>query len=657
MLSSDNDLGALARVKHPAGITFFQRDASGRLTALVQNEGSTVLGANMRVTEYTYTTLGALENIRYPSGRRVQYRYQTADVERPTEALIYVDPSGTSTINRIAGDISYDVDDVPIRWRWGQTGVGSDRWHNVIRDAVGRVTEVNDEENGVTIARLLYQQLDGDGDPLTIAENSTLRSVLTSSTTSSATTPIVWNLGFDSRDDLLVSHPDQFNIPGGQTPRSIVLDGTRRRRTSDTQLSTTSTYSYLPTTLEKLTARGTTTLAYAATGSATPADVTSIGPSGSATTLTYGPRGDVTQTGGPTGTIVHTRDHARRRWLRNNATTTGATRFSYDASGRLVEQRTSFSSGTTERDEYIYIGNTPVGVTHTDNNFPSPRSWYLSPDAMGTPRRVFDRSGSTVTQVSRLVMFPWGNAACVPNPGAGVLCKGQQTSELQGISAAVPSLPFRLPGQIADEDTGLSENGYRVYAPVLGQYLQPDPLYGTTAQAGVGPQAYAYANGNPLKYSDPRGLFSLVDASGCEGSYPVLYRVVSQEMPYNGLDPEYRKIFNDMFGSGGIFSSSGAQLLEKGCKWRSGPTIMVGNAHKNYAETAGDRIVIRRSLVERIEKNPSESWFLHVVLLHELAHWANAESGATWDVEPSEAGDEFERRAYGAVYQLPGFTK
>lgn len=101
-----------------------------------------------------------------------------------------------------------------------------------------------------------------------------------------------------------------------------------------------------------------------------------------------------------------------------------------------------------------------------------------------------------------------GQRGCVPNPGAGVLCKGQQTSELQGISAAVPSLPFRLPGQIADEDTGLSENGYRVYAPVLGQYLQPDPLYGTTAQGGVGPQAYAYANGSPLKYTDSDGRFA-----------------------------------------------------------------------------------------------------------------------------------------------------
>jgi antirestriction protein ArdC len=66
----------------------------------------------------------------------------------------------------------------------------------------------------------------------------------------------------------------------------------------------------------------------------------------------------------------------------------------------------------------------------------------------------------------------------------------------------------------------------------------------------------------------------------------------------------------------------------------------------------GNQVVIARRLVERIEKNPSMSWFYHVTLLHELAHWANGVAGTDHDAR-GEAGREFEERAYGRVLELP----
>jgi RHS repeat-associated protein len=62
-------------------------------------------------------------------------------------------------------------------------------------------------------------------------------------------------------------------------------------------------------------------------------------------------------------------------------------------------------------------------------------------------------------------------------------------------------LKLRLPGQYADQETGLYYNDQRYYDPAQGRYLTPDPL-GLRA----GANSYAYVAGNPLKYVDPNGL-------------------------------------------------------------------------------------------------------------------------------------------------------
>ncbi|MBJ7313814.1 hypothetical protein H7U20_26985, partial [Rugamonas sp. CCM 8940] len=69
---------------------------------------------------------------------------------------------------------------------------------------------------------------------------------------------------------------------------------------------------------------------------------------------------------------------------------------------------------------------------------------------------------------------------------------------------------LRLPGQYADQETGLHYNGQRYYDPARGRYLTPDPL-GLRA----GANSYAYVGGNPLKYVDPDGLILFAfDGSG-----------------------------------------------------------------------------------------------------------------------------------------------
>jgi RHS repeat-associated protein len=61
--------------------------------------------------------------------------------------------------------------------------------------------------------------------------------------------------------------------------------------------------------------------------------------------------------------------------------------------------------------------------------------------------------------------------------------------------------PMRLPGQYFDKETNLHYNYFRDYDPVLGRYVESDPI---GLRAGL--NTFSYAWGSPLLYMDPLGL-------------------------------------------------------------------------------------------------------------------------------------------------------
>ena len=71
-----------------------------------------------------------------------------------------------------------------------------------------------------------------------------------------------------------------------------------------------------------------------------------------------------------------------------------------------------------------------------------------------------------------------------------------------GVPSTSQMLNLRLPGQYFDAETGLHDNWRRSYDPASGRYLQPDPL-----GYPDGPDAYRYAQGDPVNRMDPTGLY------------------------------------------------------------------------------------------------------------------------------------------------------
>jgi RHS repeat-associated protein len=121
--------------------------------------------------------------------------------------------------------------------------------------------------------------------------------------------------------------------------------------------------------------------------------------------------------------------------------------------------------------------------------------YYYLNDHLGTPQRMTDETNTVVWEASYM---PFGEAWVNPNSGV--------TNNI------------RFPGQYEDQESGLHYNFHRYYDPHTGRYLRPDPIH--TMQPTLGNlllfsislkthyelNSYHYAQNNPLKMIDPKGL-------------------------------------------------------------------------------------------------------------------------------------------------------
>lgn len=195
---------------------------------------------------------------------------------------------------------------------------------------------------------------------------------------------------------------------------------------------------------------------------------------GQATTYTYDALGNLISATLPSGTrIDYVIDGNNRRIGKkvNGILTEG---FLYQDQLRPIAEMdgnnnvvSRFVYGTkTNVPEYLVKG----GVTYR-----------IISDHLGSPRLVVDVDTGAVAQ--RMDYDEFGNIIFDTNPGFQ---------------------PFGFAGGLYDQHTKLTRFGMRDYDAETGKWTVKDPIRFNGGNTNL----YAYVNNNPLKYTDPHGLFS-----------------------------------------------------------------------------------------------------------------------------------------------------
>jgi RHS repeat-associated protein len=172
----------------------------------------------------------------------------------------------------------------------------------------------------------------------------------------------------------------------------------------------------------------------------------------------------------------------------NPTTPSSTTSYLYGADGQLLGQVTFGSTGKKTKAQYwVWLDGLPLaGIEQTFTStgaVASTKQYYLHSDHLNTPRQA--------TDASQKLLWSWNSDAF------GV---GTPNGDVDGDGIAL-DMPLRFPGQQYDANSGLNYNYFRDYDPQTGRYVESDPI----GLAG-GLNTYGYVMGNPLSYTDPKGL-------------------------------------------------------------------------------------------------------------------------------------------------------
>ena len=152
--------------------------------------------------------------------------------------------------------------------------------------------------------------------------------------------------------------------------------------------------------------------------------------------------------------------------------------------------------------KHIFVGNSRLvtAMTHTDNNGDNAeqreKRYYYHSDHLGSAQFVTDWRGK---QYEHIEYTPYGELW------------------IEEVAAGLDKLPFRFTGKEMDGETGLYYYGARYLDPKYSRWISTDPalseyMAGSSVGAGgiyntVNFNVYHYGNNNPIKYTDPTGMW------------------------------------------------------------------------------------------------------------------------------------------------------
>lgn len=179
-----------------------------------------------------------------------------------------------------------------------------------------------------------------------------------------------------------------------------------------------------------------------------------------------------------------------------------------------------------------------------------------------------DRQGSTIAlatagqNVLTRTYGPYGEPYA-PHDSSG-------TQSILGVAPGAVSYQYLYTGQRYDDFMKAYDYKARMYSPIDGRFLQPDPI-GTADQENL----YGYVSNDPLDQADPSG-----NCPSCVGA--IIGGGI--ELAFQLSDPHERAAYSQAFTSlqhgdlGGAWHSAGNQVLRVGISAGAGAVGVVGSA-------------------------------------------------------------------------------
>ncbi len=236
------------------------------------------------------------------------------------------------------------------------------------------------------------------------------------------------------------------------------------------------------------------------------------------------------------------------------------TLFVYDESGRLAGE---YSDKGVAQSEYIYLDGLPIALLRGGTLY------YIDSDQLGTPRQVVEPIGNVVVWKWDYLQNAFGNSTPNEDPDG---------------DTAVFAFALRFPGQYYDAESGINYNYYRDYEPMVGRYVESDPI---GLLGGV--STYAYANAAPLRFRDPLGLESCeardrawqLCIDGCMADFDRCWEAAEWfeqsciestiERCGRSVDPKTRQ---SCIRAGKVACSTSADFVKKGCMLKLGLCVL-----------------------------------------------------------------------------------
>ena len=465
--AANKGVGRLASITDEAGSVSFEYDAHGRATRETRVIDAPS-GAQSYVLEYAYHPDDRITRITYPSGREVDYAYAAhgpvSEIKTRAGAL--------GTFTTLASQMTHDP---AIGEQSRSTGLGGEYGLWSLRSAtLGnglKMTAGRDLDGRLTGLRVAPSGSGGGGGT---AVQDLAFAYDPNSNISSITDGVDPARSQTFRYDALNRLTRAVGLYGTiDYAYDLVGNRTALTRTSGAGAPALQTASYSFTNgthrLSNATSGGAArTLSYLASGQLS-SDAASGAP---VRTFIYDGEGRMVEarTGGALAASF-AYDASGRRVLKAPASGT-AVHYVYGPEGRLLAEHDA-ATGAPLR-EYVWSGLMPVAFI--DHSGGSPATYYVHTDQVFRPQKLTDASGAVV----------WDR---VETPF------GVEVSTTGGLTQ-----PVRFPGQVEDLETALFQNWNRDYDPLLGRYIQSDPI---GLLGGI--NTYAYVEGNPLTRYDPTG--------------------------------------------------------------------------------------------------------------------------------------------------------